>query len=332
LPAHSPYTIKTAAQAGISRPRFTFTSWNTEPGGNGAAYLPGQIIVLTQSLTLYAQWTPQPSTSPPPEIDPVVAGSSTVSGTGEPGCAVTVILPGGGRIQATVSADGRWIISVPAGTALAAGQIVSAVQTCQGMEESPPATAIVQPRANRTVTGFVSPMPVNDLGFGSAFLRLFDIVVELRATFSTPAPPQLTTVAILVNSAGVGSFTIPNVPEGKYVLYIKRPGYLARPMNVTITSASPDTVLLAPPDPYENGVFHLWAGDVDGSLRVDNDDIALIIEAMEVGAHYPGPFYSANADLNADGLINDLDIMYVLENWNKTVRDYPGAADVDVFS
>jgi hypothetical protein len=39
-----------------------FTGWNTEPGGLGTQYLPGQTFVMPAAdLTLYAQWTTDPS-------------------------------------------------------------------------------------------------------------------------------------------------------------------------------------------------------------------------------------------------------------------------------
>jgi len=287
---------------------------------------------LTQNLTLYAQWEIEPSVSPSPKIDPVFARSSVVSGTGNAGCTVIVTLPNGVQIKAVVEDDGNWTISVSAETVLMEGQIISATQICRGMKESSPEATAVLPHPGHTVTGFVSPLVVNDLGFGPAFLRLFDVVVELRATFRMPAPPELRTVAVPVNEMGLGAFTINNVPEGNYVLYIKRPGYLARPMNVAITANSPDTVTLAPPGSYDNGIFNLWPGDVNGDLRVDNDDIIAIIEAISVGANYPSPLYNPSLDLNADSLIDNEDIMLVLAFWNRTVLDYPGAENVDIYS
>jgi hypothetical protein len=43
-------------QLGLIRSGFAMTSWNTEPNGKGVAYSVGQVITLTNSITLYAQW------------------------------------------------------------------------------------------------------------------------------------------------------------------------------------------------------------------------------------------------------------------------------------
>ncbi|MCD7947110.1 MAG: InlB B-repeat-containing protein [Oscillospiraceae bacterium] len=56
LPYGSTYTILSAEEAGISRPGFSFGGWNTAPDGSGTTYVPGQQIMITGDLTLYAQW------------------------------------------------------------------------------------------------------------------------------------------------------------------------------------------------------------------------------------------------------------------------------------
>jgi uncharacterized repeat protein (TIGR02543 family) len=43
-------------QLGLIRSGFVMTSWNTESNGKGNAFLIGQVITLTTSFTLYAQW------------------------------------------------------------------------------------------------------------------------------------------------------------------------------------------------------------------------------------------------------------------------------------
>ena len=51
------YTIKTEAEASVSRPGSTFNNWNTEAGGGGTSYQPGSSTTITSDLTLFAQWT-----------------------------------------------------------------------------------------------------------------------------------------------------------------------------------------------------------------------------------------------------------------------------------
>jgi len=180
-----------------------------------------------------------------------------------------------------------------------------------------------------TVSGYVFPVAMYDQGHGPAFLQLFDVAVELRETFLTPAPSELSTVAVPTDSyTGIGVFSIPDVPAGDYVLHIHRAGYLTRAMNVTIGGPS-FTITLIPPDSaeMEGGVFRLWAGDANGNLIVDNDDIAILMPAL--GQSYPSPLYGANLDLNADGTINSIDIMLALNYLGQRSIDYPGAEGVD---
>jgi len=183
----------------------------------------------------------------------------------------------------------------------------------------------------RTVTGFVSPMVANDRGLGDSFLRKHDVVVELRPTFRTPAAAELSTTAKLVNTSGLGQFTFENVPFGNYVLYIKRPGYLARAMLVTVSAADTPVKTLAPPGIADNNIFNLWWGDCNGSGRVDNEDILMIMEQMNLKVNALSPLYDPACDLNADRLVDNEDILMVMENWNKIAADYPGTEGVDFY-
>jgi len=284
-------------------------------------------------LILYAQWAPEPPGSPPPGINAAHGGDAMVSGTGNRGCTVIVTFPYGAQLMAVVKKGGSWSIALPEGLTLMEGQTISAVQICSGMTESPPAVTTVLPHPGYTVSGLVSPVAFDCLGLGPDFLRLFDVIVELRETFRTPAPPALHTVAVPADGVGLGAFTIPNVPEGEYVLYIKRPGYLTRSMNVTVSAAAAApgtlTVFLTPPGPADHGVFNLWAGDVNNNLFIDNSDFLAIMEAF--GARYPNPPYAPNLDLNADGMIDNDDLALATANVNLGATDYPGAEDVDIY-
>jgi len=184
----------------------------------------------------------------------------------------------------------------------------------------------------RTVTGKVWPIQDVDLwGLGSTFMRKHDVVVELRSTFLTPAPANLRTTAVSTGLSAQGSFTFTNVPNGNYVLYIKRPGYLIRAMPVTINDASPSVVTLAPPGTAEGGIFRLWWGDCNDDYRIDNDDVLMIIERMGMGVNAFHSLYTAACDMNGDGLIDNDDIQMVLEMWDRNILQYPGASSVNPF-
>jgi outer membrane protein OmpA-like peptidoglycan-associated protein len=50
-------TITLPGSTGLTEAGFTLTSWNTAANGSGVSYGLGQSLVLTEPLTLYAQWT-----------------------------------------------------------------------------------------------------------------------------------------------------------------------------------------------------------------------------------------------------------------------------------
>ena len=179
----------------------------------------------------------------------------------------------------------------------------------------------------RTVHGYVYAMPT----VGTPSLKAkHAISVELREAFHIPAPPELCIKAVHQGSTSnsTGEFTIKDVPYGDYVLYIKRPGCLARPMLVTVSDTDPDTIELAPPGVADGGVFKLWPGDCNNDNVINNDDTLLVLE--HYGIKNPDPLYSADYDLNMDGEIGLLDMSLVLYNGGKTSGDYAGAEGVDV--
>jgi len=183
-----------------------------------------------------------------------------------------------------------------------------------------------------TVKGQVWPMASEDIwNIGDSFMKAHDVVVELRSTFNTPAPASLSVTAVLKDDTGLGEFTFTEVPDGDYVLYISRPGYLTRSMKVTVDGPVGSTINLVPPGTAENGIFKLWWGDCTDDLRVDNDDILMILELIDNNVNAFSPLYNAACDMNADGLIDNEDILMVLENWNKFARMYPGAGDVNFY-
>lgn len=183
------------------------------------------------------------------------------------------------------------------------------------------------PAHGRKVTGLVWPLVTYDLELGDEFLRKHDIVVELRATFLTPAPAELSTTAVWTGTGDFGRFTFDDVVIGDYLLYIKRPGFLTRCMPVTVSPSDSEVIELTPPGSAT--VFDLWWGDVNDDLIIDNLDIMMILESMSLNIDALNPDYNPAHDLNADGLIDNLDIMVVIESLGKDILQYPGAESVD---
>lgn len=52
------YAIKSPKAVETSKPDHEFVCWNTAADGSGTIYLPGSMILMSKTLTLYAQWTP----------------------------------------------------------------------------------------------------------------------------------------------------------------------------------------------------------------------------------------------------------------------------------
>ena len=170
-----------------------------------------------------------------------------------------------------------------------------------------------------TVAGYVWPMAMIEMM--PCVLVKHDIVVELRATFKTPATGNLQTTAVLTDtSTRTGRFTFENVQYGTYILYIKRLGYLFRTMMINISKSSGPVVTLAPPGTAENGVFNLWWGDCSGDFRVNNDDFSLIMELHKKGVNAFDPLYNPACNINEYIQHDNDNISLVLEMWDKMIN------------
>jgi len=280
-----------------------------------------------------------------PVIDEVVRDDPQITGEGEPGATIVVTLDDGGPpLTATVGSNRRWSVNVPSNRLPQTGDVITAVQIEPDMDPSDPVKQPVVDKNYRAVHGYVWPMVTDDLELGDSFLRKHDIIVELRPKYYLPAAAGLSVASVLVDpnsEDGLGEFTIPNVPFDDYVLVIRRPGYLVRCMNITISASDPDMIELVPPStdprdlmPFNNSVinqtmriFRLWWGDCTDNLRIESLDVMMITELTNVNAR--SDKYNPACDLNADGQINSLDVMMVVENTNKFARQYAGANNVD---
>ena len=143
-------------------------------------------------------------------------------------------------------------------------------------------------------------------------------------TFLTPAAPGFTTYAVEYDANNaVGAFTFTNIPAGNYILCIKRPGYLLRTMNVTITDADPFVISLESAD--SDKVFNLWWGDVNNDFVVDPIDFMALYGKISQEITVFDAGYDPNYDLNADGVIDPVDVMAAYGNNDKSILDYLGA-------
>lgn len=81
--------------------------------------------------------------SEPPAINNIVEGDTVITGTGIPVSMVTVTFPNGQTVTAMVDSSGTWLVNVPVGVDLVAGEIVSAIQTEPGKLPSSEVSATV---------------------------------------------------------------------------------------------------------------------------------------------------------------------------------------------
>ena len=168
-----------------------------------------------------------------------------------------------------------------------------------------------------TIEGLVEPVVFDDHGLGEAFLQQFAITVELRTDFWTPAKEALTTT--VKSNAEVGRFTIQDVPKGDYILYISRPGYLLRTMQVSVTEGGPASITIKPP---VGDTFRLLGGDINGDGVIDSLDGAML--QAHFGVKWGDVSYDAAYDLNGDGVIDAKDYDLFLSHLGEKAEDYPG--------
>jgi len=274
-----------------------------------------------------------------PEIDEVTRGDRTISGRGRPGSRIIVTLDDGTELETTVDNNGNWEVDLGPNE-VDEDDVIIAVQIEKGadggdLDPSEPADTIVVDKNYRAIHGYVWPMVIDDLGEGDWFLSMHDVIVELRPSFLGTADPNLSVKAVVVpNSSrpGLGEFTIEGVLFGDYVLVIHRPGYLARAMNITVKKADPDMIELKPPGTEDAGVFNIWWGDVDGSLRIDTADIAVVIQQISLGVNVYDSRYNPACDVDANGRPDTADVALIIRNLDRHVYLYAGGEDVDYFN
>jgi len=151
-----------------------------------------------------------------PIIDTIIEGAQEITGTGVPEATVTVTLPNGSVVNATVNSDGTWLVNVPAGIVLSVGDIVSANQTETGK--------IVSGNVHAIVIGNTDIEPgidvfVENLTTGERFAQvgdvlLYDVIVTNNGTASSVWQSAYVTfelggfVTLQVNSIRINNRTV----------------------------------------------------------------------------------------------------------------------------
>ena len=178
-------------------------------------------------------------------------------------------------------------------TGLQAGQAsitcVTRVSTGDGaLIELDPTTA------NITVGGAPSPTPTTDPGTTSPVLA-GQVLATKPVTVSLYDAGNALTTSVIANTDGTFGLT---APVGIYTVVATASGFLSAQGPAILTAGTTTT----------KGTISLLAGDIDGNNVIDQYD------AMTIGMNYNTVSPDA-ADLNADGIINVLDLEDLAANY-----------------
>ncbi|MDR2647449.1 MAG: hypothetical protein LBB67_04930 [Oscillospiraceae bacterium] len=94
---------------------------------NGCVKIDDLPVRCFQAVNDKAEAPPAPQ-SDQPDINPIAADAVTITGTGEPGSAITVIFPNGCKVCTIVRRDAAWSADVPDGITLKTGDEVTVIQ------------------------------------------------------------------------------------------------------------------------------------------------------------------------------------------------------------
>ena len=89
----------------FTRPKYTFTGWNTKANGSGTAYADNATLTLTEDTTLYAQWTLVTDyTVLLPDGDNIAVDPETKIGSAQIGIQAGSVIPEDKQLQMSVNA------------------------------------------------------------------------------------------------------------------------------------------------------------------------------------------------------------------------------------
>ena len=184
-----------------------------------------------------------PDKSKPPEVDPITAGDSQITGKGEPGADIVVTLPDGTDLDTKVGQDGKWSVSVPSGKRPGAGQKVNVVQTEIGKSPSDPVEVTV-----RAGGGTSSP--------------------EYSVTFYSNYAPEtmIATVNRIPAGTSIGAALMPANPTRSGYTFLSW-NTAANGLGSTLTATTAITRNLV--------VYAQWRGDGSNSGYVNGGDIII---------------------------------------------------------
>lgn len=152
----------------------------------------------------------------PPVIDTVIENAQEITGTGIPGAAITVTLPNGTAVSATVNSGGTWLANVPNGVILNVGDVVSAVQQETGklLSDAAVTTVIGDITVDPGIDVYVENLTTGEDYVTSGDVLLYNIIVSNNGTASSTWPSAYVTfylseyAALQENTIRINNITV----------------------------------------------------------------------------------------------------------------------------
>ena len=235
----------------------------------------GQQVTATQTVAgvtsiQSAAVTVVAAPAPPSITSPLIAGATSITGTGSSGATVEAFVEGGSVGAAIANGSGTWTLAVD--SALVAGQHVKARQTVGGIPSAFSAEVIVVARP---------PAPVINT-------PLVDGSTSVGGTGVAGA-----SVAVFINAGAAGSTAVGG--DGTWTLTLNDPLVVGQIVIATETvggiesnSSPPTTVVARPPAPMVNGPLVAGATSVTGA-GVGGAAVALFVGNGAAGSGTVNP-------------------------------------------
>ncbi|KMT63380.1 immunoglobulin-like domain-containing protein [Paenilisteria newyorkensis] len=217
-----------------------------------------------------------------PVVSPIFEGAKTVSGTGTAGDEIVVTFPDGKTAKATVDADGKWTVNVPAGTNLVKDQSVLTYQT-NGVNDSARVTTKVQADTTVPAPPTVDSIKAGDTTISGKAVPNNTVTVKLpdgttatgtandKGEFAITIPAQKADAAIDVTQAGKNG--LPSDPTSVVVKSNEKP----------VITASDKTIKIG--DTF-NALTGVTATDKeDGSLTADIKVVTNTVDTTKAGVY-----------------------------------------------
>lgn len=163
------------------------------------------------------------------------------------------------------------------------------------------------------VFGTVSPVKFFD--DDSEFNSVVEAKIDLKTYYTDEFVATMHLKDWSESSSEYASYSMTGVHSGEYLIETKRPGYLTHYQKISLTDNAVDL-----------GSIALIPGDVNEDNVIDNTGVNMVTALL--GISYGEEGYINSHDINADKIIDELDLVLVNSNLNKNSNEYGSNANV----